>query len=163
MDIVGIAVPDERPLAGRLVGWMFVVGAVVTTLLPVLPGIGGSVLTPTLAIGVAAFVWGLLAVFVVRWREAPGWLIHVSTVLGGLSIAVATHDGGGAHSPTRLLAMLVLVYAAYFFPAREAWPYLVFVLVLHELPLVYDPDALDNGILGELVVVAPCYWLLAFL
>ena len=42
---------DERPLAGRIVGWMFVVGAIVTTLLPLLPGAHGEVLTPTLPIG----------------------------------------------------------------------------------------------------------------
>ena len=163
MSIVGVAVPDERPLAGKLVGWMFVVGAIATTLLPLLPGVAGAVLTPTLAIGVAAFVWGLLAVFVVDWRSAPTWVIHLSTVLGGLSVAVATHDTGGAHSPARFLAMLVLVYAAYFFPPREAWPYLAFVLALHELPLAYDESALSRGMLGELLIVAPCYWLLAFL
>jgi diguanylate cyclase (GGDEF)-like protein len=59
--------------------------------------------------------------------------------------------------------MLVLVFAAYFFPAREAWPYLVLVLLLHELPLAYDETALSSGLLGELLIVAPCYWLLAFL
>lgn len=163
MSIVGVAVPDERPLAGKLVGWMFVVGAIATTLLPLLPGVAGEVFTATLGIGVAAFVWGLLAVFVVNWRVAPAWVIHLSTVLGGLSIAVATHDTGGAHSPARFLAMLVLVYAAYFFGPREAWPYLAFVLALHELPLAYDESALGRGMLGELLIVAPCYWLLAFL
>jgi diguanylate cyclase (GGDEF)-like protein len=57
----------------------------------------------------------------------------------------------------------VLVFAAYFFPAREAWPYLALVLALHELPLAYDDTALSTGLLGELLIVAPCYWLLAFL
>ena len=126
---------DERPLAGRIVGWMFIVGAVVTTLLPLLPGADGKVLTPTLPIGIAAFVWGLFAAFKVDWRSAPGWIMHLSTVLGALSIAVATHDTGGADSPARLLIMLVLVFASYYFPAREAWPYLPLILALHELPL----------------------------
>jgi diguanylate cyclase (GGDEF)-like protein len=161
--IVGIAVADERPLAGRLVAWMFIVGAIVTTLLPLLPGVAGEVVTPTLPIGIAAFVWGLVAVRVVRWRDTPGWVIHASIVAGALATAVATHDTGGADSPARLLAMLVLVYAAYFFPAREAWPYLPLVLALHELPLAYDDTALSTGLLGELLIVAPCYWLLAFL
>jgi diguanylate cyclase (GGDEF)-like protein len=161
--ILGIAVADERPLAGRLVGWMFIVGAIGTTLLPLLPGVAGAVLTPTLPIGIAAFVWGVLAVRVVRWRDTPGWLIHVAIVAGALATAVATHDTGGADSPARLLAMLVLVFAAYFFPAREAWPYLPLVLALHELPLAYDATALSTGLLGELLIVAPCYWLLAFL
>ena len=142
---------------------MFVVGAIATTLLPLLPGVAGEVVTPTLPIGVAAFVWGVAAVFWVHWRAAPPWVIHLATVLGGLAIAVATHDTGGAHSPARFLAMLVLVFAAYFFPPREAWPYLAFVLALHELPLAYDDTALSKGMLGELLIVAPCYWLLAFL
>jgi diguanylate cyclase (GGDEF)-like protein len=161
--VVGVAVVDERPLAGRIVGWMFIVGAIVTTLLPLVPGATGRILTPTLPIGIAAFVWGVVAVKAIRWRTAPGWLMHLSTTLGACSIAVATHDTGGAGSPARLLIMLVLVFASYYFPGREAWPYLVLILALHELPLAYDPNALEAGLLGELLIVAPCYWLLAWL
>jgi len=161
--VVGVAVVDERPLAGLIVGWMFMVGAVVTTLLPLLPGADGQVLTPTLPIGVAAFVWGVFAASKIDWRFAPGWIMHLSTALGALSIAVATHDTGGADSPARLLVMLVLVFASYYFPPREAWPYLPLILGLHELPLAYDPNALESGLLGELLIVSPCYWLLAWL
>src|SRR3954454_12307349 len=161
--VVGVAVLDERPVAGRIVGWMFIVGAVVTTLLPLLPGADGKVVTPTLPIGIAAFLWGIVAAFKFDWRTAPGWVIHLSIVLGALSIAVATHDTGGADSPARLLIMLVLVFASYYFPSREAWPYLPLILALHELPLAYDPTALESGLLGELLIVSPCYWLLAWL
>src|SRR3954462_3516881 len=161
--VVGVAVQDERPLAGRIVGWMFIVGAVVTTLLPLLPGADGKVVTPTLPIGIAAFLWGIVAAFKFDWRTAPAWVIHLSIVLGALSIAVATHDTGGADSPARLLIMLVVVFASYYFPSREAWPYLPLILGLHELPLAYDPTALESGRLGELLIVSPCYWLLAWL
>ena len=75
-------------------------------------------------------------------------------MLGGLSVAVATHDTGGAHSPARFLAMLVLSRRL-LLPPREAWPYLAFVLALHELPLAYDERALSRGVLGELLIVAP--------
>jgi diguanylate cyclase (GGDEF)-like protein len=161
--VVGVAVADERPLAGLLIGWMFMVGAVVTTLLPLLPGTDGAVLTPTLPIGIGAFVWGWLAVKRIDWRRTPGLVIHLSTVLGALSVAVATHDTGGADSPARLLVMLVLVFACYFFPAREAWPYLLLVLALQELPLAYDSEAVTTGILGELLILGPVYWLLGWL
>src|SRR5690606_34939883 len=67
------------------------------------------------------------------------------------------------HSPARFLLLLVLVFAGYFFPAREAWPYLGLVLALHAFPFAYDPGAPDSGLLGELLIVAPCYWLLVFL
>jgi diguanylate cyclase (GGDEF)-like protein len=160
---IGIAVVDERPLAGRLVGWMFVVGAIVTTLLPLLPGAKGEVVTPTLPIGIGAFIWGVVALRRFDWTSAPGWVIHISATGGALAAAVATHDTGGAHSPARFLLMLVLVFAGYFFPSREAWPYLAMVLILHGLPFAYDGEALEAGLLGELLIVAPCYWLLAFL
>src|SRR3954470_14348564 len=145
--VVGVAVLDERPLAGRIVGWMFIVGAIVTTLLPLLPGADGKVVTPTLPIGVAALVWGVVAIRKVDWRRANGWIMHASTLAGALAIAVATHDTGGADSPARLLIMLVLVFAAYYFPSREAWPYLALVIALQELPMAYDPNAVMAGIL----------------
>ena len=99
-----------------------------------------------------------------NWVHAPGWVIHVSVFGGALAAAVATHDTGGAGSPARFLLMLVLVFAAYFFPAREAWPYLGIVLLLARAAVrVRRAAALEAGLLGELLIVAPCYWLLAFL
>jgi diguanylate cyclase (GGDEF)-like protein len=163
MKLIGVEVADERPLAGRLIGWMFVVGSIVTTLLPLLPGVQGGVITPTLPIGIGAGLWGVACLRRIDWMNAPGWVVHVGTFLGGCSAAVAVHDCGGAASPARFLLMLVIVYTGYFLPSREAWPYLGLVLVLHALPLTYDPRAVDEGLLGELLIVGPCYWLLAFL
>jgi diguanylate cyclase (GGDEF)-like protein len=163
MRLTGVEVVDERPLAGRLVGWMFVMGAIVTTLLPLLPGVEGAVVTPTLPIGIAAGAWGVVCLRRVDWARAPGWLAHLGPAAGALCAAIATHDNGGASSPARFLLMLVVVYAGYFFPAREAWPYLGLVLALHALPFAYDPRAVHEGLLGELLIVGPCYWLLAFL
>ena len=47
-------------------------------------------------------------------------------------------DTGGANSPSRFLLMLGVVFTAYFFPAREAWPYFGLAIALHALPLAYD-------------------------
>ncbi len=124
--LTGTAVADERPLAGRIVGWMFVVGAVLTTILPLLPGAEGKVLTPTLPIGVLAFFWGLHAALRTDWT-ASRRVGHARRRVRGLAcIAIAIADTGGVNSPARFLLLLTLVFAAYFFPAREAWPYLGF-------------------------------------
>lgn len=161
--IVGAAVPDERQLAGTLLGWMFIVGSLVTVVLPMLPGVDGVVISPTLTISLAALTWGVLAVRMVDWGTTPGWVLHVCTILGALGIAIAVADNGGAQSPARLLYMFTLVFASYFYPPREAWPYLGLVLGLHELPLAYDPHAISEGLLGDLLILVPCYGLLAFL
>jgi diguanylate cyclase (GGDEF)-like protein len=160
-SIVGIAVPDERPLAGRIVGWMFFAGSVLTTLLPLVPGAEGKILTPTLPIGIGAAVWGLYAALRMDWRRASAWKIHAAVIIGQLSAAVAAHDTGGADSPSRFLLMLAVVYAAYYFPAREAWPYLGLAVALHAVPVTYDPNA--DQVMGELLILAPCYALQAFL
>src|SRR3954447_3090920 len=160
-SIVGVAVPDERPLAGRIVGWMFFAGCVLTTLLPLLPGANGKVLTPTLPVGIGAGVWGLYAALWMDWGRAAGWKIHAAVMLGLLCAAIAASDTGGAHSPSRFLLMLGVVYAAYYFPPREAWPYLGLAVALHALPLAYDHRAVE--VMGELLILGPCYGLLAFL
>ena len=143
---------------------MFIVGAIVTTLLPLLPGAHGEVVTPTLPIGDRGVRLGRRAALrgstgararlghprLDRRRRAPD--------------AVATHDTGGADSPARFLLMLVLVFAAYFFPAREAWPYLAARARAARAAVRLRPRPRStSGLLGELLIVAPCYWLLAFL
>jgi diguanylate cyclase (GGDEF)-like protein len=161
--LVGIAVSDERELAGRVLGWMFVLSTTVANVLPLLPGVDGDVFTPTTPVGIAALVFGVIALRRIRWGNVSGAAIHAAVLCGAVGIAITTSDNGGANSPARFLLMLVLVFTGYFFPGREAWPYIGVVLVLHALPLAYDPDAIDTGLLGELLVVTPCYWILMFL
>jgi diguanylate cyclase (GGDEF)-like protein len=140
---------------------MFVIGSIVTTILPLLPGANGEVVTPTLPIGIGAGAWGLHAALRKDWHAAKPWVIHVATVAGGLCAAIATSDTGGATSPARFLLMLLVVFAAYFFPSREAWPYLALAIALHALPLAYDPGAPE--VVGELLILGPCYWVVALL
>jgi diguanylate cyclase (GGDEF)-like protein len=161
--LVGVDVADERELAGRVLGAMFVVSTTVALVLPLFPGVDGKVLSATTPIGFAALVFGIVALRRIRWERVSGRAMHAAVLCGALGIAIATSDNGGANSPARLMLMLVLVFTGYFFPGREAWPYLGVVLVLHALPLVYDADAVPDGLLGELLVVTPCYWLLTFL
>jgi diguanylate cyclase (GGDEF)-like protein len=161
--LVGVDVADERELAGQVLGAMFVVSTIVALVLPLFPGVDGDVLTPTTPLGVAALAFGIVALRRIRWQHVSGRAMHAAVLSGAVGIAIATSDNGGANSPARFLLMLVLVFTGYFFPGREAWPYLGLVLGLHALPLAYDRSAVDSGLLAELLVVTPCYWLLSFL
>jgi diguanylate cyclase (GGDEF)-like protein len=161
--LVGVDVADERELAGRVLGWMLVLSTIVAIVLPVLPGVDGDVITPTLPIGIAALVFGVIALRRIRWANVPGAGIHAAVLAGAIGVAIATSDNGGGNSPARFLLMLVLVFTGYFFSGREAWPYLGVVVILHALPLAYDRSAIDTGLLGELLVVTPCYAILMFM
>ena len=142
---------------------MFAVGSVLSTLLPLLPGAEGKVLTPTFPLVIIGLVWGLHAALRKDWRRTPGWVFHVSALAGMGCMAAAVFDTGGVNSPARFLLLLSIVFTAYFFPAREAWPYFALALVVHALPFAYDAEALHASLLGELLILVPCYWLLTFL
>src|SRR3954452_4226225 len=161
--LVGVDVADERELAGRVLGWMFVLSTIVAIVLPMLPGVDGDVITPTLPIGIAALIFGIVALRRIRWANVSGAAIHAAVLAGAIGVAIATSDNGGGNSPARFLLMLVLVFTGYFFRGREAWAYLAVVVILHSLPLASDRDAIDTGLLGELLVVTPCYAILMFM
>ena len=163
--LVGIAVADERPLAGRIVGWMFVVGAILTTLLPLLPGANGKVLTPTLPIVIVAARLGPVR------RAAHGLAAHAR--LGDprvrrrrawrASRSRRTTPAARAR-PRASCCCSSLVFAAYFFPAREAWPYFgARARRSTRCRSPTTPTRCTRRLLGELLILGPCYWLLAFL
>src|SRR5690349_24215022 len=104
--LVGIAVADERELAGRVLGWMFVLSTVVANALPLLPGVDGKVVSETTPIGIAALVFGVIALRRIRWENVSGRAIHIAVALGAVGVAIATSDNGGANSPARFLLML---------------------------------------------------------
>ncbi len=163
MRLVGVDVADERELAGRVLGWMFVLSTIVAIVLPLLPGVDGGFITVTTPIGIAALIFGIVALRRIRWANVSGTAMHMAVLCGAIGIAIATSDNGGGNSPARFLLMLVLVFTGYFFRGREAWIYLGVVVILHSLPLAYDRDAIDTGLLGELLVVTPCYSILMFM
>ena len=126
-----------------------------TTLLPLLPGAEGKVLTPTFPLGDHR-----LGVGPAR-RAAPGLAAHAGVGLPRVSRARGhgvhrrprCSTPAGSNSPARFLLLLSIVFTAYFFPAREAWPYFALALLVHALPFAYDAEALDAALLGELLIL----------
>src|SRR5919202_6995539 len=108
-------------------------------------------------------LFGLLALTVIDWTHAPGWIAHLSSAGGLAATAAAMGLSGGATSPARFLLLFALVYPSSFYPPWEARPYLVAVVATWASPLLYDPEALRHGVLGELVIVVPAFWMLGFL
>jgi diguanylate cyclase (GGDEF)-like protein len=159
----GFQVPDERPLAGRLTGTVYVVAAVSVTALLSLPHVEVHARWLVIAIAALAGGWGVVSLTLVDWSRVPGWGVHASTLAGlgaALAITVLT---GGAGSSSRFLLLLPLVFSAAFFPPREAWVYYWIVAVAWASPLLYDDDALATDLLAELLIVIPVFFLISFL
>jgi diguanylate cyclase (GGDEF)-like protein len=160
----GIQVPDERPLAGQLTGVMYLVSSATTAALPWLPG--ETVAWPWLLWALAGWgaCFGLLSLTVVDWTRAPAWLTHLASAAGVLAAGGAMALSGGAGAPARFLLLFPLVYPSSFYRPAEARPYLVACVATWASPLLYDQaDAIDTGMLGELLIVVPAAWMLTFL
>jgi diguanylate cyclase (GGDEF)-like protein len=149
---------EERALAGRLAGvlWVSVVPMFGVGLL--LPGSETGHWPLLAAMAVPALVWGIACLVYVRWEELRGPLLfHVPSVLAFPYIAVVISATGGAQSPYVVTLLMLIGFCAYFYPPRMAIPYVVACVAVQTLPLTYDSGAVDAGLLPELWVAALVY------
>ena len=146
----------ERQLAGRVAGSLWLTGAFCAALGLLLPG--AVTKHWGIVLGLAGFgaVWGI-ATLLIPWERASQLAFHLPSVVGLAITAAAVAATGGSRSPYPLLLVLIIAYAAYFYPPREAAPYVIACVAVHALPLLYDEGAVDRGLIGEVLVAGPCY------
>lgn len=147
----------ERVLAGRVAGVLYLTAAASVLLMLPLPGPEFThpwVVWAAAAIGV---VWGTAALVAVPWERAPAVVSHVSTSAGFALVALVAAGTGGAASPARHFLIFIVVYAAFFYPVREAIPYLVGCAIVRAVPLAYDSGAVEEGIVHDLLASVPSY------
>jgi len=122
-----------------------------------LPGPGHPlvwVVLGTLAIGVS---WGVTCLVLVPWERAPRWLSHLSSTMGLVLVATLMAATGGTGSYAHYYLLFVVVFAAYFYPRGEALAFIAGCGVVQALPLLYQHDAIANGILRQLAISIPTY------
>jgi diguanylate cyclase (GGDEF)-like protein len=156
-------IDEERQLAARLAGVLFLTAAVTGVALLMLPGIEDRHWPWVVGICAGCAVWGAACLAVAKHppRAAAFWLLPAA---GALAAAAGTMAAtGGADSPARFYLFFTLVYVAYFYPARHAWPYLAGCVIVAALPLAYDSSAVGDGYIGELIILGPAYLLLGAL
>jgi diguanylate cyclase (GGDEF)-like protein len=155
-----LEVAEERELAGRVAGLLYLVGAVTVSLLMLVPGTEHSDWPVVLAVAAVAAAWGLVCLFVIPWGRVHPLLSHLSSTLGLPLTAVAMAVTGGAESPARFYLLFIVFYCSYFYPPREAIPHLVGCVVVLLLPVLYDSNAIEGGLLGETLVLVPTFFVL---
>src|SRR5437763_4948286 len=154
--------PEERRLAGRMTGLLYLLGAVSAVLVALLPNVAQGYTAEVLALAAAGGIWGVAALTVVRWETARPWVTHVSTICG-LGIAAALMGmTGGAESPARFYLFFIVVYAAYFYSLREAIAYFLGCGLILSLPFLYDTSAAHFSFYGEVLIAIPTYFVLGY-
>jgi diguanylate cyclase (GGDEF)-like protein len=153
-------IQEERVLAGRVAGLMYVVGAATGALLLLLPGVPTEHWRVTVAASFLALVWGWLLLAVIDWKRVLPAVSHFSCGLGYPLVAILAATTGGLHSPAEFFLFVTIFYVAYFYPLREALPHLFACLAVEMLPFLYDPRAVSEGLIGEVMVLAAVYAIL---
>lgn len=158
-----LEVAEERQLAGRVAGMLYLTAAATALLLLVIPGATIDSAPTVLVISAIGIVWGIVCLTVVPWKDAPPLVSHLSSGLGLPITVVAMAATGGGESPARFYLLFIIFYASYFYPPREAVPHLIGCALVLALPLAYQPDPVGSGQLAELTVLVPTFFVLGAL
>src|SRR5215213_1859781 len=155
-----LTISEERALAGKLAGAMYLTAALSVGGMLALPGVEADHWGVVAGVAAAAAVWALVCFTVIPWDRARPLVSHFSTFMGFPATAIVVAATGGARSPAVFYLLFIVVYCAYFYRPKEAWPYLVACIAVHGLPLLYDRTAVDDGLLAELIIIGPTYLIL---
>jgi hypothetical protein len=156
-------VDEERVLAGKLAGVLFLTAGISIVLLLLVPGVEDSHWPWVVGLGLACVAWALYCLTVARPEEYGPWFWHVPAALSIPMIAGLVASTGGSQSPARFMAFFLLFYACYFYPRRYAALYVIGCAAIALSPLLYDRRAVDDGYLGELIVLLAAYLTLGWL
>jgi diguanylate cyclase (GGDEF)-like protein len=148
---------EERALAGRLAGVMFLTGGLTAVALLFLPGIEARHWEWVAALSGVCVAWGLACLVLGSSAGERVWCRHIPAIgtLGIIAVVVAAT--GAAESPARFYVFFLLVYVTHHFPRRQALLYLPACVAVAASPLLYDTSAASGGYLGELLVICPAY------
>lgn len=158
-----LEVAEQRELAGRIAAILYLIGAVTALILIVMPESPVTNPAALYAVSGVGFAWSAVCLFAIDWRNVRPWVSHVSSGMGLPITAVAMAASGGWQSPTRFYLLFVVFYASYFYPPREAIPHLIGCILVLALPLAYEPNAVSDGLLADLLVLGPTFAVLGAL
>jgi diguanylate cyclase (GGDEF)-like protein len=147
--------PDERARMGRISGFLWIAAAAVGAVDVFVPG-SDHVATPlVLLLSAFVFLYGFASVVGwIPWDRASIDALALGMVATVPVAGLAIYMTGGSLSYIEPLLVCPLLYAAFFFPERWAWPLAVELVVVAGAPLIYDADAIHNAFLPRYLALA---------
>jgi diguanylate cyclase (GGDEF)-like protein len=140
--------PDEVSRMGRISGVLWVASALVALIATFLPGASHVAVGWVIGLSVLVFLYGLGSVTgAIPWERASLNMLAIGMVVTIPVVGLAMYMTGGSLSYIEPLLVCSLLYAAFFFPARWAWPLSVELVLVAGAPLLYDGQAIENAYL----------------
>ena len=150
--------PDERARMGRISGCLWMVAALVGAVGAFLPGAVHEGLPWVLGVSAVVFLYGLgSATGFIPWQRASMNRLALGMALTIPVVGLALYLTGASISYIEPLSVCALLYAAFFFPARWAWPLSIELILVAGTPLLYDPQATENAYLPRYLALVAGY------
>ena len=150
--------PDERARMGRISGILWILAAVITVGNCYLPGAEHVPMGWVFALSGGILLYGVVAALGwLRWDRAEMRVLAIGMVFTIPVIGLGIYFTGGSMSFAQPMLVTTLLYAAFFFPARWAWPLSIELILVAGTPLLYDPDAIDHAFLPNFVALVAGY------
>jgi diguanylate cyclase (GGDEF)-like protein len=149
---------DERARMGRISGGLWTIGALVAIAGTFLPGAEHESLALVLSLSVLVLLYGIASVTgLIPWHRASMTALAVGMVVTVPVVGLAIYLTGASISYVEPLLVCSLLYAAFFFPARWAWPLAIELVLVAGAPLIYDGNAIDNAFASRYLVLATAF------
>jgi diguanylate cyclase (GGDEF)-like protein len=146
--------PDERARMGRVSGVLWILASFITVASCYLPGAQHVAIGWVFALSGLFFLYGLAsALGWLRWDRASMKTLGIGMVLTIPVIGLGIFLTGGAMSFVQPMLVTTLLYAAFFFPARWAWPLSIELILIAGTPLVYDGNAIEEAFLPHYIAL----------
>lgn len=143
---------------GRTAGGMWLLSCVVAVAGLALPG--GGMRHPVLLLALAAvmvvYAVGCLT-GAIPWDRTPMWGHALATGALMPVIGLGIWATGGSDNYIEPLLVCPLLYVAYFFPARFAWPLVIELIAVAASPLAYSRSAVGDGYAARTLAIVAGY------
>ena len=146
--------PDERARMGRISGILWILASVITVGSCYLPGAQHVPMGWVCALSAGIFIYGIAALLGwLRWDKASMKALAIGMVFTIPVVGLGIYFTGGAMSFAQPMLVTTLLYAAFFFPARWAWPLSIELILVAGTPLLYDGNAIEDAFLPNYVAL----------
>lgn len=146
--------PDERARMGRISGVLWILASIIAVGNCYLPGAQHVGMGWVFALSGVFFAYGVVgALGWLRWDRASMQVLGIGMVITIPVIGLAIYLTGGAASFVQPMLVTTLLYAAFFFPTKWAWPLSIELILVAGTPLLYDSSAVDEAFLPNYVAL----------
>ncbi len=143
---------------GRISGYLWIVGALIGVGAAFLPGAVHEGLPWVLGVSFVVLLYGIGSVTgMIGWQHASMNALAFGMVVTIPVVGLALYLTGGSLSYIEPFLVCSLVYAAFFFPSRWAWPLSIELIVVAGTPLLYDPSATENAYVPRYLALAASF------